>query len=181
MVMGLWESRLSAVMSLVARSERGFGVNSSSKTRPVGLALGVDPMRWSLDSLPVLWHLAGTARRARNLLRQFPSLDLILSRWDLPDSPEGTLLKAVQQARTGLPIITVLDEPFAVREPLVRCAGVTALLPPDAEPGMLHEVVRQIVGEPMPVRRERVWSIHVGGSTLHRSLSAYADACVAND
>lgn len=152
-----------------------------SDTRPLGLALGLDPMRWSLDSLPVSWHLAGTAQRARNLLRHLPALDLVLSRWDLPDAPEGVLLTAVQQARTGLPIIAILDEPFAVREPLVRCAGVTALLPPDAEPGMLHEVVRQIVGEPLPAQRGQVWSMHVCGSTLHRRLSEFSDVHVSND
>jgi len=98
-----------------------------------------------VKSLPVRLMIAKTGTEAIRLLRGHRVIDVIVSRWDLPDMADGNMLRLLRAARPSIPQVVLLDQLYKDREIVARSLGVVAVLPADVAPAQLWEVLADVL------------------------------------
>ena len=109
----------------------------------IAVGLNAEP---GLDkAVPVQIISSDSGMEAVKHLREHRIIDAVISRWDLPDMPDGELIRRIRAARPSTPTIVVLDEPYEQREVEVRALGVTAVLPGNVDTPMLSNAISEVL------------------------------------
>lgn len=115
------------------------------QTRTKVLVVGLRKEQALVKSLPVRLMIAKTGTEAIRLLRGHRVIDVIVSRWDLPDMADGNMLRLLRAARPSIPQVVLLDQLYKDREIVARSLGVVAVLPADVAPAQLWEVLADVL------------------------------------
>ena len=116
------------------------------QTRAKVLVVGLRKEQAIVSLLPVRVMIAKTGTEAIRLLRGHRLIDVIVSRWDLPDMADGNMLRLIRAARPSIPQVVLLDKLYREREIMARSLGVVAVLPADVAPEQLWEVLAHVLG-----------------------------------
>jgi len=119
--------------------------------------IGARDKAHGLQHLPLRVLLMDTGRQALQCLRDEP-VDSVISRWDLPDMPNGLLLGRILAARPKMPTIAVIESGNTEQEILARSLGLTAIVTDDTEADTLRQLICQIL------HIEEVLSLHAAAA-----------------
>jgi len=109
------------------------------------VVLGLGGRNRALKALPIRVSFVGTGVEAGRSLKN-ENVDSIISRWDLPDSPDGQFLKSLRLAKPYMPIIAVVDASDARQEIAARSIGATAVLSSDVSDEVFRQTVIEVAG-----------------------------------
>ncbi len=73
-------------------------------------------------------------------------VDSVISKWDLPDSPDGLFLKNLRLAKPYIPVIAVVDSNNEVQEIAARSIGAAAVLSSDVGDDIFRRTVVEVLG-----------------------------------
>jgi DNA-binding NarL/FixJ family response regulator len=105
------------------------------------LAVGLEDRSSLLQELPIRVIDIQTGYQAGRSLKN-ENVSSIISRWNLPDSPDGRFVRAVRSAKPYLPVIVVIDGSNTAQEIAARSIGASAVLSDDES----DEVFRRTIG-----------------------------------
>jgi len=111
------------------------------------LAVGIGDKTHVLEKLPVRVLSAKHGGEAISYLRRWEVLSL-LSRWDLPDMPDGELLERVVAAKPQVLTMALIESGNREQERASRLLGVTMVLLENTGDGYFFEAVYQLLGRP---------------------------------
>jgi len=111
------------------------------------LAVGIGDKTHVLEKLPVRVLSAKHGGEAISYLRRWEVLSL-LSRWDLPDMPDGELLERVVAAKPQVLTMALIESGNREHERASRLLGVTMVLLENTGDGYFFEAVYQLLGRP---------------------------------
>ena len=111
------------------------------------LAVGIAEKASVLEKLPVTVLSAEHGGEAIRYLRCWDVLSL-LSRWDLPDMPDGGLLQRVVAAKPQLLTMALIEPGNREQERASRVLGVTMVLLENTGDEHFFEAVYQLLGRP---------------------------------
>jgi DNA-binding NarL/FixJ family response regulator len=112
----------------------------------VFLSAGLNGKSEALKELPIWLICCDSAPRAISEFRRLGVVDLLISAWDMPDMPDGELIRLIKKARPWLRTLVLMDEPFVERERAARQLGVAAVLSTEVDEGLLRLAVKEILG-----------------------------------
>ena len=114
-------------------------------TRICLLAVGIDNKQDFLRKLPVKTIRVSFGNEAISSFKN-NRVGLIISPWNLPDMPDGKLLKGIKKIKPDMPIIAVIDEDDISSEIQARSLGVSAVITQQSGDELLIELVSEILG-----------------------------------
>lgn len=109
------------------------------------LAVGITDKSEALNVLPVRLLLMETGAEAIQCLRE-EKIAAVISRWELIDMPQGTLLKNIVAAKPAIPAIAFVTPGDRSQEIAARSLGVSAILSEDVDDEYFREIVCQLLG-----------------------------------
>lgn len=118
------------------------------------IAVGLADKAGALAELPVQVLVARGGERALRYLRA-GTIDLLISRWELPNIAQGELFERVRGAKPYLPVLAVVEAGNVGQEIAARSLGVNAVLPDDMGEGHFQEIVCDMLGLPRMIQVER--------------------------
>jgi len=109
------------------------------------LAVGLGSKSEALEEVPIRVFVMGTGVEAVRCLRE-EKIDTVISRWELPDMPNGILLEKIRAAKPTIPTIAFIRRGNHAQEAAARGLGVSAVLDEDVDDAYFREVVCQLLG-----------------------------------
>lgn len=109
------------------------------------LTVGLDNNTDLANALPVQIISSTNGMEAIRHLREHHKIDTVVTRWDLPDMPNGQLIRRIRAAKPSIPTVVILDKPDQQREIDVRKLGVTAVIPSTANTGSLINAISHVL------------------------------------
>jgi len=110
----------------------------------VGL-VGLGGRNGALKRLPIRVSFIETGLEAGRSLKN-ESVDSVISRWELPDAPDGRFLKNLRLAKPYMPIIAIVNANDVEQEIAARSIGVAAVLSSDVTDEVLIQTVSGVLG-----------------------------------
>ena len=111
------------------------------------LVVGLPGKSQALRELPARVVKLDTGAQALQLLRR-ESIDTVVSRWDLPDLPDGVLLKNLTAAKPGTSTVAFVKTGDTRQEIDARSLGINAVLSEDVDNNYFRETICQLLGLP---------------------------------
>lgn len=108
-------------------------------------AVGLGSRKSALQKLPIRISYIETGLEAGRSLKN-ENVNSIISRWNLPDGPDGQFLRSLRSAKPYMPIIAIVDSGDAKQEIAARSIGVTAVLNSDVTDEVFKQVVCEVLG-----------------------------------
>ena len=109
------------------------------------LVVGLGEDKGTLKRLPIRVSYIGTGLEAGRSLKN-ENVSSVISKWDLPDAPDGQFLKNLRLAKPYMPIIAVVDANNVRQEIAARSIGTSAVLSSDVADEVLRQTVTGILG-----------------------------------
>jgi DNA-binding NarL/FixJ family response regulator len=109
------------------------------------LVVGLGENDGALKRLPIRVLCIHTGRDAGRSLKT-ECVDSVISKWDLPDAPDGRFLKSLRLAKPYMPIIAIVDANDVRQEIAARTIGATAVLSSDVTDEVFVQTVIEILG-----------------------------------
>ncbi len=109
------------------------------------LALGLGGKNNALKALPIRVLYIETGVQAGRSLKN-ESVDSVISKWDLPDAPDGRFLRNLRLAKPYMPVIAVVDSGDVEQEIAARSIGVSAVLSNDITDRLFRQIVSEVLG-----------------------------------
>ncbi|MCK4998917.1 MAG: response regulator transcription factor [Anaerohalosphaera sp.] len=109
------------------------------------MTVGVDWDANLTNALPVQIISSDNGMEAIRHLREHLKINAVITRWDLPDMPDGQLIRRIRAAKPSIPTVVILDEPDEQREIDVRKLGVTAVIPGNANATSLVDAIKHVL------------------------------------
>ena len=109
------------------------------------LVVGLGRKQGALKRLPIrVSYIRSGLEAGRSLKNE--SVNSVISKWDLPDAPDGQFLKNLRLAKPYMPIIAVVDANNVRQEIAARSIGTSAVLSSDVADEVLRETVTGVLG-----------------------------------
>jgi len=108
------------------------------------LAVGIRDKSEMLESVPVRVILCDKGLDALRCLKQARTR-MLISKWDLPDMPDGDLLRRFTQANPYMPTIAFVEANNTEQEIEARTLGVTCVLADDTNYDEFFAAVCQVL------------------------------------
>jgi DNA-binding NarL/FixJ family response regulator len=99
----------------------------------------------ALKALPIRVSFIQTGFNAGRSLKS-ESVDSVISKWDLPDAPNGLFLKSLRLAKPYIPVIAIVDPNNPGQEIAARSIGATAVLSSDVSDDIFRQTVVEVLG-----------------------------------
>jgi DNA-binding NarL/FixJ family response regulator len=99
----------------------------------------------ALKRLPIRVLSIETGFEAGRSLKN-ENMNSVISKWDLPDAPDGQFLKNLRLAKPYMPIIAVVDANNVRQEIAARSIGTSAVLSSDIADEVLRQTVTEVLG-----------------------------------
>ncbi|PKL47300.1 MAG: hypothetical protein CVV39_05945 [Planctomycetes bacterium HGW-Planctomycetes-1] len=99
----------------------------------------------ALKALPVRVSFIQSGLNAARSLKT-ECVDSVISKWNLPDFPDGQFLKNLRLAKPYIPVIAVVDSNNAVQEIAARSIGTAAVLSSDIGDDIFRRTVVEVLG-----------------------------------
>ena len=109
------------------------------------LMVGAGDKEHAMRALPIRLILLDTGIESVRALRDYAP-DILISKWDLVDIPDGKLLENVIAAVPGMPTIALIEPGNLAQEIKATQLGVTAILSDDVDDDFFCQVVSQLLG-----------------------------------
>lgn len=109
------------------------------------LAVGLNGSGDVFRNLPIRVLCIRTGAEAGRSLKN-ESVDGVISKWNLPDAPNGRFLTNLRLAKPYMPVIAVVDSNNAGQEIAARSIGATAVLSDDVSDDVLRQAVVEVLG-----------------------------------
>jgi DNA-binding NarL/FixJ family response regulator len=99
----------------------------------------------ALKALPVRVSFIQSGLNAARSLKN-ECVDSVISKWSLPDSPDGRFLMNLRLAKPYIPVIVVVDPDDAAQEIAARSIGAAAVLSSDVGDDVFRRTVVEVLG-----------------------------------
>ncbi|MBU1260169.1 MAG: hypothetical protein KJ757_05390 [Planctomycetes bacterium] len=99
----------------------------------------------ALMALPVRVSFIQTGLNAGRSLKT-ECVDSVISKWNLPDAPNGQFLKNLRLAKPYIPVIAIVNPNDAGQEIAARSIGVAAVLSSDVSDDIFRQTVVGVLG-----------------------------------
>lgn len=99
----------------------------------------------ALKALPVRVSFIQTGLKAGRSLKT-ECVDSVISKWNLPDAPNGQFLKNLRLAKPYIPVIAIVNPNDAGQEIAARSIGVAAVLSSDVSDDIFRQTVVGVLG-----------------------------------
>lgn len=109
------------------------------------LAVGLGGRGSALKGLPIRVSFIKTGAEAGRSLKN-ENVDSVISRWDLPDAPDGQFLRNLRLAKPYMPVIAVVDSGDAKQEVAARSIGASAVLSSDVSDEVFKKTAAGVLG-----------------------------------
>lgn len=109
------------------------------------LAVGLAGKGDALKRLPIRVLYIQTGLEAGRSLKN-ENVNSVISRWNLPDAPDGRFLRNLRLAKPYLPVIAVVDSGDAQQEVAARSIGASAVLSSDVTDRMFRRILAEVLG-----------------------------------
>ncbi len=109
------------------------------------LVVGLGGRSGGLKRLPIRVLFIDTGLEAGRSLKN-ENVSSVISKWDLPDAPDGQFLKNLRLAKPYMPIIAVVDANNVQQEIAARSIGTSAVLSSDVADEVLRQTVTGVLG-----------------------------------
>ncbi|MGB8226545.1 MAG: hypothetical protein WCE45_06760 [Sedimentisphaerales bacterium] len=109
------------------------------------LAVGLGDKGTALKRLPIRVYSMQTGLEAGRSLKN-ENVDSVISRWNLPDAPDGRFLRNLRLAKPYLPVIAIVDSGDVRQEVAARSIGASAVLSSDVTNRMFKRVICGVLG-----------------------------------
>ncbi|MDD5134879.1 MAG: hypothetical protein PHP01_05665 [Phycisphaerae bacterium] len=109
------------------------------------LAVGLEDRSSLLQELPIRVMDMQTGFQAGRSLKN-ENVNSIISRWNLPDSPNGQFVRAVRSAKPYLLVIVVIDAGNTAQEIAARSTGAAAVLSDDESNEIFRRTIAGVLG-----------------------------------
>jgi len=108
------------------------------------LSVGIRKKSEALETLPVRVLVMDSGTEAvRHLFED--KIDIVISRWDLTDMPQGMLLEKIINAKPNMPTVAFIEPGNREQEIMARSLGVTAILNEDIDESNFRSTICQIL------------------------------------
>ena len=108
------------------------------------LSVGIRNKSEALETLPVrVLVMDSGAEAVRHLFED--KIDIVISRWDLTDMPQGKLLEKIINAKPNMPTVAFIEPGNWEQEITARSLGVTAILNEDIDESYFRNTICQIL------------------------------------
>ncbi len=109
------------------------------------LAVGLAGRSDAIKRLPIrVLYIQSGLEAGRSLKNE--NVDSVISKWNLPDAPDGRFLQNLRLAKPYLPVIAVVDSGDVKQEIAARSIGVSAVLSSDVNDRMFRQVLVEVLG-----------------------------------
>jgi DNA-binding NarL/FixJ family response regulator len=109
------------------------------------LVVGLGENKGGLKRLPIrVSYIRSGLEAGRSLKNE--NVSSVISKWDLPDAPDGQFLKNLRLAKPYMPIIAVVDANNVRQEIAARSIGTSAVLSSDFADEVLRQTISEILG-----------------------------------
>jgi len=109
------------------------------------LAVGLEDRSSLLQELPIrVVDIQSGFQAGRSLKNE--NVNSIISRWNLPDGPNGQFVRAVRNAKPYLSIIVVIDAGSTAQEIAARSIGASAVLSDDESDEIFRRTIAGVLG-----------------------------------
>ncbi len=109
------------------------------------LAVGLGGRSNALKGLPIRVCYIRTGLEAGRSLKS-ENVDSVISKWDLPDAPDGRFLRNLRLAKPYMPVIAVVDSNDVRQEIAARSVVATAVLSSDVTDQVFRQIVSEVLG-----------------------------------
>jgi DNA-binding NarL/FixJ family response regulator len=109
------------------------------------LAVGLAGSGNALRRLPIRVLFIQTGFEAGRSLKN-ENVNSVISKWNLPDAPDGRFLRNLRLAKPYLPVIAVVDSGDVQQEVAARSIGASAVLSSDVTDAMFMRVISEVLG-----------------------------------
>ncbi len=110
------------------------------------MAVGLADKSEILRRLPVEVFEASSAGDALKVLRG-QVIEMLVSRWDLPDMPDGGFLDRYVRLGTGKPTAAFVDPARPEQETKARLMRVSLVLPEDTDEDLFYDEIMMLLGD----------------------------------
>ncbi len=110
------------------------------------IAVGVNDKTDVLRKLPAEIYTADDAAGALKILRK-QITHMLVSRWNLPDRPDGRLIEKYINAGTGKPTAAFIEPKAPEQETQARILGVSLILPDDTDEDLIYDKTAMLIGD----------------------------------
>jgi len=109
------------------------------------LVVGLGGRSNALKALPIRVCVIQTGLEAGRSLKN-ENVDSVISRWNLPDAPDGRFLRNLRLARPYIPVIAIVDSGNVEQEVAARSIGASAVLSSDVTDRMFKRIICEVLG-----------------------------------
>ncbi len=107
--------------------------------------VGLGGRSGALKRLPIRVFFIQTGAKAGRSLKN-ESVDSVISKWDLPDAPDGQFLKNLRLAKPYMPVIAIVNPNDVRQEIAARSIGAAAVLSSDVSDQVFRQTAVGVLG-----------------------------------